>query len=99
MLGNLALTVNGFFMLSKTIRDVAEKVCHGKVILMPGSGYNPTVLPQCWYALAAGIVGLETIDVKDPYSPPAEPERILSRVKELVRDLKGTLKPYWKCFK
>jgi len=99
MLGNLGLTVNGFFALSKTVRDVAEEVCQGRVILMPGSGYNPTVLPRCWYALAAGIVGLETIDVKDPYSPPVEPERVSSRVKELVRDLKGTLKPYWKCFK
>jgi acetoin utilization protein AcuC len=99
MLGNLGLTVNGFFMLAKTIRNVAEKVCRGKVILMPGSGYNPTVLPQCWYALTAGIVGLETIDAADPYPPPVEPERVLPKVKELVSDLKRTLKPYWKCFK
>jgi acetoin utilization protein AcuC len=99
MLGNLGLTVNGFFQLSKKIKTAAEKICDGKVILMPGSGYNPKVLPHCWYALAAGIVGLETIDVKDPYSPPVEPERVLSKVKEIAEDLRRILKPYWKCFR
>jgi acetoin utilization protein AcuC len=99
MLGNLGLTVNGFFQLSKKIKAAAEKICDGKVILMPGSGYNPKVLPHCWYALAAGIVGLESIDVKDPYSPPVEPERVLSKVKEIVEDLRRILKPYWKCFR
>jgi len=70
MLGSLGLTVSGFFSLSRTIVGVAEKVCSGRLVLIPGSGYNPTVLPPCWYALTAGVVGLETISVGDPSTPP-----------------------------
>jgi acetoin utilization protein AcuC len=98
MLGNLRLTVSGFFMLSKTIREVAKKVCEGKVILMPGSGYNPAVLPHCWYALAAGIAGLEKVDITDPYTPPVEPKFIRLKVEDMLRDLKRILRKYWKCF-
>jgi acetoin utilization protein AcuC len=98
LLGSLGLTVNGFFMLSKTIRAVAEKVSRGKVILMPGSGYNPSVLPQCWYALAAGIVGLEAIDVTDPYTPPVEPDFVRKRVENTLRELKRMLRKNWRCF-
>jgi len=99
LLGNLRLTVNGFFMLSKTIRTVAEKVCENRVIVMPGSGYNPAVLPQCWYALTAGIVGLETIDATDPRAPPVEPSSVRPKVKETLSDLKRILKKYWTCFR
>lgn len=98
LLGNLGLTVNGFFRISQTIRAVAEKVCKGKVILMPGSGYNPAVLPQCWYALAAGIVGLETIDATDPYTPPVEPNFVRQRVESKLRELKRLLRKHWKSF-
>jgi len=99
MLGNLGLTVNGFFALSRTIVEVAEKVCQGKLVIMPGSGYNPTVLPYCWYALVAGIVGLEAMDVSEPYTPPVEPSSIRRRVEDVLTDLKRILRKYWKCFR
>jgi acetoin utilization protein AcuC len=99
MLGSLGLTVQGFFGISRTIVETAEKVCNGKVLLMPGSGYNPEVLPQCWYALAAGVVGLEKIDVNDLYVPPVEPDSVRLKVEETLRALKGLLKNYWKCFR
>lgn len=99
MLGNLGLTVNGFFTLSRIITEVAEKVCQGKLILMLGSGYNPTVLPSCWYALTAGSVGLEAINIGDPYTPPVEPLQNRQRVEETLTNLKRILKRYWTCFK
>jgi acetoin utilization protein AcuC len=98
MLGDLNLTVKGFFGLSCLIRETAEKVCGGKLVLMPGSGYNPTVLPLCWYALAAGVVGLNEIDVKDPYAPPEEPPYCRKTVENTIDELKGLLKKKWKCF-
>lgn len=98
MLGNLGLTVQGFFQLSRTIVETAETVCEGKVVLMPGSGYNPAVLPQCWYALAAGVVGLEKVDVGDPYTPPVEPDYVRGKVDNTLKELKKLLKNHWKCF-
>jgi len=98
-LGSLQLTVNGFFNLSQIIAHVAEKVCQNKLVLMPGSGYNPMVLPQCWYALTAGVVGLEAINVSDPYTPPAESNMARKTVKNTLANLKRILRKYWKCFK
>jgi acetoin utilization protein AcuC len=99
MLGNLGLTVQGFFNISRTIVETADKVCSGRVELMPGSGYNPEVLPQCWYALAAGVIGLEKIDVRDPYTPPVEPDYVRPKVDGTLGELKRLLKKYWKCFR
>jgi len=99
MLGSLGLTVNGFFNLSRTIVGVAEKVCGGRLVLMPGSGYNPTVLPPCWYALTAGVVGLETISVCDPVTPPVEPNWVRPTVENTLKELKRLLKKYWRYFR
>ena len=99
VLGSLRLTVNGFFKLSSLIRKTAEKNCEGKLILMPGSGYNPEVLPPCWYALAAGVVGLDGIQIKDAFSPPSEPTGTRRRVENTVNELKRLLKDTWNCFR
>lgn len=98
MLGNLSLTVSGFFQLSKMIRETAHSVCGGKLVLMPGSGYNPTVLPACWYALIAGIAGIEKIDVKEPYDPPKEAADCRRKVENTVHELKRLLRKHWSCF-
>ena len=98
-LGNLRLTVNGFFELSSMIRETADKICQGKLVLMPGSGYNPTVLPLCWYALVAGVVGLKEFHVEDPYTPPEEPPQCYEKVENTINELKRLLKKKWVCFR
>jgi acetoin utilization protein AcuC len=98
-LGDLGLSVAGFFDVSRLIVDVAEKVCDGRVALLVGSGYNPVVLPLCWFALAAGVVGLEGINVKEPYEVPEEPEYCSKVVDGTLGELKSLLKNYWQCFK
>ena len=97
-LGSLALSVNGFFKLSRMLAELSEKICDGKLALMVGSGYNPEVLPICWYALTAGAIGLESLDVTDPYPPPAESPWVKRNVEETLRRLKAILGKYWKCF-
>jgi acetoin utilization protein AcuC len=94
-LGDLGLTVKGFFRLSQTVVEVAEKVCGGKLILLVGSGYNPAVLPPCWYALTAGVVGLDKIVVADPFAPPVEPSWCRRKVRKTVAELKRLLRKYW----
>lgn len=98
MLGNLRLTVNGFFELANVIRETAENVCDGKLVLMPGSGYNPTVLPLCWYALIAGAMGLREINVKEPCDPPREPFDCRKTVGNTVEEVKRFLRKHWACF-
>ena len=98
-LGDLRLTVNGFFNLSSRIRKAADETCDGRMMLMLGSGYNPEVLPLCWYALAAGVVGMKDIDIKDPYTPPGELSNCRGKVKKTIEDLKNLLRKHWRCFR
>ena len=98
-LGNLRLTVKGFFNLSSKIREIAEKVCDGKLVLMPGSGYNTVILPLCWYALAAGVVGLEEIRVKDLCAPLKEPPTCREKVENTISELIRLLRKHWTCFR
>ncbi|HVP92472.1 MAG TPA: histone deacetylase [Acidobacteriota bacterium] len=98
MLGDLSLTVKGFFEVAKLTRETADKVCGGKLVLIPGSGYNPNVLPLCWYALVAGIVGLGEINVEDPYPPPKELPQCRRTVERTVDELRRLLRKYWFCF-
>jgi acetoin utilization protein AcuC len=97
MLGGLALTTNGFFEVSRVIRQTADRVCEGRLVLLPGSGYNPRVLPQCWLALLAGVIGLEKIDVKEPYAPRKEPSDLRRTVEGTVDELKRLLRKHWTC--
>ncbi|MGB9684294.1 MAG: histone deacetylase family protein [Candidatus Bathyarchaeales archaeon] len=99
MLGDLSLTAKGFFALSNLIRETAKKLCDGKLIMLMGSGYNPKVLPLCWYALAAGAVGLEEINAKESYAAPIEPPFCRKKVEGVIDELKGLLKKRWKCFR
>jgi len=97
-LGRLGLTVKGFFELSKTIVKAAQKLCNGRIVLILGSGYNPTALPYCWYALVGGVIGLETVDIEEPYPPPEDPWRNRQIADETLRELKEILGKYWNCF-
>lgn len=98
-ISNLGLTVKGFFTLSRIIAEEAERVCGGKLVLMLCSGYNSEVLPLCWYALVAGVAGLETISVSDPYSPPVEPSGNRRKAKSTLTKLKRLLRKNWRCFR
>jgi hypothetical protein len=65
---------------------------------MPGSGYNLKVLPSCWYALVAGMVGMEKIDIKELYDPPKEPADCRRKVENTIHELKRLLRRHWLCF-
>lgn len=98
MLGGLDLSVNGFFDLSRLIRQTADRVCSGRLVMLIGSGYNPSVLPACWYALAAGVAGLKKIGVKDQLAPPKEPSHCRPTVEKTIDELKRLLRKHWLCF-
>jgi acetoin utilization protein AcuC len=97
-LGSLNLTSTGFFDLASFIGKTADDVCDGKLIIIPGSGYNPQVLPLCWYALAAGVVGLKEIIMKEVEKPPEEPAQCRRTVETTIDEIKRLLREYWTCF-
>jgi len=100
-LGSLGLTAKGFFDISRIIAETSEKVCNGKAILLVTSGYNITVLPYSWYALAAGISEYERDReaIEDYYPTPSDPFQNQREVEAVVKELKETLRQYWSCFR
>jgi acetoin utilization protein AcuC len=98
MLGNLSLTVEGLFEISSLVRRTADETCNGKLVTMPGSGYNPKVLPPCWFALVAGVVGLDELGIKEQYEIPQEPPQCRKIVEHTIDDLKRLLRKHWSCF-
>jgi acetoin utilization protein AcuC len=98
-LGSLRLTEDGFFRLSQIITDVAELVCENRLVLMPGSGYNPTVLPSCWFALSAGVIGLHAIKQTNSSYHQVEADHVRRAAESMLSGLKQILKEYWHCFR
>jgi acetoin utilization protein AcuC len=99
ILGSLSLTIRDFFDLSRLIVDTAENISNGKLVLLVGSGYNPSVLPSCWYALSAAVADVKDLQLTDPSEPPVEPPWCSTRIKTTLKDLRRILKKHWKCFR
>ena len=98
MLGNLALTWQGFFRISHLIRETADKICEGKLVIMPGSGYNSAILPMGWYALVAGAAGFPNINLEELGPPPPEEPHCRGKVEKTIDELKTLLRKKWVCF-
>jgi len=95
-LTDLGLTLEGFTMIGRKVREVAEQVCEGRRVDLLGSGYNQTVLPYGWLALVAGSVGLD-LDLKEPFLSSIQTTSGLKETKQVVEEVKRNLKSYWKC--
>jgi len=98
MLGGLGLTVKEFYDVASLVSETADRVCGDKLVIVPGSGYNPKVLPACWYALIAGAVGLDKPEVEENYTVPEEPTECRRTVEKIIDELKRLLRKHWTCF-
>jgi acetoin utilization deacetylase AcuC-like enzyme len=80
------------------VKEVAEEVCEGRRVDLLGSGYNQTVLPYGWLALVAGSAGID-LDLKEPFLFSMRKDSGLKETKQVVEEVKGNLKSYWRCFR
>ena len=96
-LTDLGLTLEGFTMIGRKVKEVAERVCEGRRVDLLGSGYNQTILPLGWLALVNGSAGLE-LDFKEPFRSPLRKESGISETKQVVQEVRRNLRGYWRCF-
>jgi acetoin utilization protein AcuC len=97
-LTHLGLTLDGFRMIGKKVKELANEVCNDKEVDLIASGYNPEILPLAWTALISGLLNLP-IEIKETDKELApSPDSKLKEVKEIVKELKKHLKKYWRCF-
>jgi acetoin utilization deacetylase AcuC-like enzyme len=82
-LANLSLSLTGYSWISKTLVDLSEKLCNGKIIFTLEGGYNLEVLSE---GVANSVKALlNRDDFEDPFvkPPQGEPE-----IGELLQEIK-----------
>ncbi len=92
-LTNLGLTLEGFKMIGKKVRNLAE-FCGGKEIDLIASGYNLRVLPFAWAALISSLIGME-VEIKEPITMKKIRDPI-EETKKIIDEIKREFKKYWK---
>jgi acetoin utilization protein AcuC len=96
-LTDLGMTLQGFAMIGRKLKEVAERVCGGRRVDLLGSGYNQTVLPSGWLAFVAGAAGVD-IALKEPYVLTVQRDSGLGDTQRVVEEVKRNLRGYWRCF-
>jgi acetoin utilization protein AcuC len=95
-LTNLGLTLDGFEMIGKKVRELSSELCNNRSVDLLCSGYNLEVLPKIWLTLVAAISGVK-INFKE--SAPNIRDRRIAETKNLIKKVKEKLAPYWKSIK
>ena len=97
----MGLTLQGIHMIGDKVRDVADRVCQGKVVAFAGSGYDPEgiLFPRGWLASICGLTGIE-FDLEEPYPVPVGHTRDYAALetRRIVEAIRATFAPYWRCF-
>lgn len=63
-LGRMIVTANGYRDMTKMLKELAEKVCGGKIVMTHEGGYSPTYVPFCGIAVIETLSDSQT-DMKD----------------------------------
>ncbi len=96
ILASMKLNLKGFKMIGDKVRQISAQVTNRKAIDLPGSGYNPKVLPYVWVSLIAGLAGTELeLEEPIPYTEKVY-ENSFRKASEVIKKVKTALKPYWK---
>lgn len=95
-LTSLGLTLDGFEMIGKKVRELSRELCENRSVDLLCSGYNLEALPKIWLTLVAAISGVE-INFKE--SAPDIRDRKIDETKHLIKKVKGKLAPYWRSIK
>jgi acetoin utilization deacetylase AcuC-like enzyme len=81
------LSVTGFARITRTIRELAEELCQGRLVLTLEGGYNLRALAESVKATFDALLGSEKID--DTLGPPPyrvatpNPATLIEAVKKL----------------
>ena len=72
-LGRMLITMNGFQAMGKAMRDLAARICQGRLVVLQEGGYSLPHSPFCTLGALEGLSGIHT-HVADPwlYGPELE---------------------------
>jgi len=76
----MTLSFDGYSALAGVVRDIADRHCDGRIVMMLEGGYNPDTLAQCTRTV------LEVMAGGDPASPRAPGMAEVERIADFHRD-------------
>jgi acetoin utilization deacetylase AcuC-like enzyme len=59
-LGRMMVNAEGFRLMAEMMRDLAEKVCDGRLVAIQEGGYSPEYVPYCILRVIEGMTGERT---------------------------------------
>jgi len=91
----LDLTVRTYQQVAERMHRLAHELCDGRLLVFGGGGYQAEDVARCWTVMLATVSGSLPQRSRAHYesllseSPPAEREKTLERVEEIVFELKA----------
>ena len=93
-LTNFNLTLNGYKKIAKLVKEVAKKVCKGKLVFVLEGGYNLEGLSK---GVANFLFELEGIK-KEFKEKEIRNKEVDLKIEEIIRNVKRKLRKYWEIY-
>ncbi|MCM8745996.1 class II histone deacetylase [Thermomicrobium sp. CFH 73360] len=97
-LGRMLVTMSGYRRMSELVRELAESVCGGRLVVLMEGGYSLRYVPYCTLAILEGIMGQQS-GIPDPHegtSELAQAEREFRPDQEsAIETARQVLSRYW----
>lgn len=98
-LGRMTVTVPAYREMSRMLKDLAESICDGRLIVLQEGGYSNYYAPYCAAAVIESMMLDPTRSVEDPFSPRSEAQRYTNDVgldqREALDVVIATQKEWW----
>ncbi len=90
--GRMCVTVDGFYDLGRTARELADRHCGGRLVAVQEGGYGPTYAAYCLHGTLEGLLGASR-QLPDPLAfLPDDP----TRADEGIAAVRAALGRFWR---
>ncbi|AMA72413.1 MULTISPECIES: class II histone deacetylase [Aneurinibacillus] len=91
-LSRMVVTREGFRYMAKVVRELAERICDGRLVILQEGGYSLPYLPIATLGVIEGLMDCEA-DFRDPHSVPERP--VTQELWEAIFACKKIFSQYW----
>ncbi|MDP9022766.1 MAG: class II histone deacetylase [Actinomycetota bacterium] len=83
--GRMLVTTHGFRDMTSSLRQVADDVCEGRIVVLQEEAFSPEYSPFCTLAVLEGTVGVRT-EVTDPFQGDSELAQARAELRRTLDD-------------
>lgn len=86
--------MDGYRVIGQTVRGLAEKHCHGRLLIVQEGGYHVTYSAYCLHAILEGVLKIPAPLLSDPIAYYPEDEAFSIKVIESIKDYQINTVPF-----